>query len=319
MPDPNRSTGDPVESGLAVLQVETLLGAAYSAVVRAQAQAALEAVAVIDRVGFTTGADGSKTARVFEFAFRRHDLDSEAIATGSPEQPPAKTSQVQVSVPLLSLITPPNLIIDEAEIDLALEVVGHDQPPTPPEESGGAGPTGGAEPQDIGTGETSTRPAVIRARVAAGDGDATLKVKSRLKQVPAGGAARIHQLLDTAISDLGHLAPVNRTAQDRAEAARLLQRLSALVRRLPYQHSESPGRGWTVMDSFLQDISHALEFGATGEQFLHRTGELDAELRLMGQESNPTVQQFRAAVDALHAVAERLAPSMTADHPTQPE
>ncbi|SNT61984.1 Protein of unknown function [Actinomadura meyerae] len=300
MTDPNRSTGDPVESGLAVLRVEALLGAAYAAVVRAQAQAALEAVAVIDRVGFATGADGSKTARVFEFAFHRHELDPEAITADSAHGSPARTSQVEVSVPLLSLITPPSLIIDEAEIDLALEVVGHDQPP-----------------HDTGTEDTSTPPAVIHARVAAGD-DATLKVRSRLKQVPAGGTARIHQLLDTAVSDLGHLDQANQIAHYRDQAARLLQRLSALVGPLSSQRNPGP-REWTAMDGLLEDISEALEFGAPGEVLRAQTEELDAELRRMGDEDDPLVQQFRAALDALRAVVERLAPFMTEDRPAQPE
>ncbi|QFG21245.1 DUF2589 domain-containing protein [Actinomadura sp. WMMB 499] len=308
MPDPNRLAGDPAESSLAVLRVEALLGAAYTAVVRAQAQAALEAVAVIDRVGFTTGADGSKTARVFEFAFHRHDLDPEAIAAGGAEDPFTTTSQVQVSVPVLSLITPPSLIIDEAEIDLALEVVGHDHPPALPREPAGPGEAGGADhtgPQDTGTQETMPPPAVIRARVATGGGEATLKVKSRLRQVPAGGTARIHQLLDTAISDLGHLGTVDQVVQDRVEAARLVQRLTALI-------DANLRRDNEMLAIHVQQISHALEFGATRDDFLGWVELLTLQTRFIQNADVPTAERIRAAVKALDAVAKRLAPHMTA-------
>ncbi|POM26604.1 hypothetical protein BTM25_10060 [Actinomadura rubteroloni] len=148
---------------LASLRVEQLLAAAYQGVVRAQAGAFQEAARVIDGLGFSTDEHGRKVARTLEFDVRRLEFD--------PELQETAVKNVHVSVPVLSMLTLPNLVVDEADIEMALQITGHDGD------------------------------AVLRARVAPHQQDANLRIRTRLKQQPSTGAARIGQILDTAVAD----------------------------------------------------------------------------------------------------------------------
>ncbi|MFH9263929.1 DUF2589 domain-containing protein [Streptomyces sp. NPDC017546] len=158
--------------------VSALLGAAYEAVVHGQGLAAREAVELVRDLGFEK--DG--TAKPFRFAYQH----TEATEAG----PQVRT--VHATVPLLSLINPPVISIDKAEISMSLQLIsqGTETGPTDTAATGGGTPAA----------ETAT-PTLKGRIVHKNDSNAVMTIESTLKQRDLLGSSRLSQLLDAAVSD----------------------------------------------------------------------------------------------------------------------
>lgn len=106
-----------VSVGQGLLPIEYLIAAPLEAVVRAQAMAAQTTAQFVGEVGFETSPDGVSRARMvdFEYTYPRSDPNQPGNVVDTP---------VRVSVPVLSLLTVPNIAIDEASVDLNLKVAG---------------------------------------------------------------------------------------------------------------------------------------------------------------------------------------------------
>ncbi|MGW0395633.1 DUF2589 domain-containing protein [Streptomyces sp. NPDC003042] len=179
-------SGGDTAGGQQDIQVGYLLGAAYHAVVEGQAMAARESVELVRRLGF----DEDGNAMPFRFSYQR----SEAAENGAGMV--ART--VHATVPLLTMINPPMMSIDTAEIDMDI-AIRQQSGPAP-----GAPPAPAAVGLPGGTGQVRTPPAAIAGRVASSSRDATLKIRSVLKHRPLLGTGRLSDLLESAVSEHDH-------------------------------------------------------------------------------------------------------------------
>ncbi|HSG90637.1 MAG TPA: DUF2589 domain-containing protein [Pseudomonadales bacterium] len=101
------------------LLVEQMLGSTLGAIVRAQGLAASQLAELIEQVGFERAEDGTLEARTFSFRFQRSEL-----AEGSDT---LVERTVTATLPLLSVVNLPAIGIDEAQLDLRLRLVAHDE------------------------------------------------------------------------------------------------------------------------------------------------------------------------------------------------
>jgi hypothetical protein len=100
-----------------VLPIEYLLAAPLEALVRAQAMAARTTADFVGEVGFDVDKDGVSRARMLDFEYVHPQSD--------PDQPGNRVdTPVRVRVPVLSLLAIPNVMVDEATIELQVRVVG---------------------------------------------------------------------------------------------------------------------------------------------------------------------------------------------------
>lgn len=111
----------PVPQG--ILPIEYLLAAPLEALVRAQAMAAQTTADFVGQVGFETAEDGVTRARMVDFEYLHSQAD--------PNQPGNMLdTPVRVRVPVLSLLTVPNVTVEEASVDLQLRIMGQQAPTT---------------------------------------------------------------------------------------------------------------------------------------------------------------------------------------------
>lgn len=162
----------PVPQG--ILPIEYLLAAPLEALVRAQAMAAQTTADFVGQVGFETAEDGVTRARMVDFEYLHSQAD--------PNQPGNMLdTPVRVRVPVLSLLTVPNVTVEEASVDLQLRIMGQQ------------GPTNERR--------TTLLPAPSGIRLVGSiaspklaDQSASLKVAIKLKQAPT--PTGIQQILD---------------------------------------------------------------------------------------------------------------------------
>ena len=179
--------------------VEQLLGAALSSVVKAQAMAAREAIDIIDEVGFTADTRGNRRARTFEFRYTRHEVDP---ATGE-----VTPRTVTATIPLMTVLNLPSLVIDSAEVDLDIHIVAHQDEP-----AGGSSARGVMSVGSVGHSSRATgfAPATTLKRLygtAAGgevrEGSAaTLHVSAKLVRDRPLGLLRLDEVLDNAVAEI---------------------------------------------------------------------------------------------------------------------
>ncbi|MFH8407759.1 DUF2589 domain-containing protein [Streptomyces sp. NPDC018019] len=177
-PAPRPDTEAVSEATLTPLQIAQLLGGAYQSVIEAQALATRKTIEVFTEVGFHQHGNHF-LARTMQFDVRRQELD---------ENLSLAERNVRVSVPLLSMVNLPTLGIDQAEIEMGLQVTTHQEEKH----------SDSKEEQN----KKPAKPGTITARVASSTTTATLKVKSVLKQSPIPGTHRLEQILDSAIVDM---------------------------------------------------------------------------------------------------------------------
>jgi hypothetical protein len=180
----------PVPQG--ILPIEYLLAAPLEALVRAQAMAAQTTADFVGQVGFETAEDGVTRARMVDFEYLHSQAD--------PNQPGNMVdTPVRVRVPVLSLLTVPNVTVEEASIDFQLRIMGQ-QPPserpttTPAPRDGikvGAQPIGRA---GLLAPSSGLRLVGSIAPPKLADQTASLKVAIKLKQAPT--PTGIQQILD---------------------------------------------------------------------------------------------------------------------------
>lgn len=180
----------PVPQG--ILPIEYLLAAPLEALVRAQAMAAQTTADFVGQVGFETAEDGVTRARMVDFEYLHSQAD--------PNQPGNMLdTPVRVRVPVLSLLTVPNVTVEEASVDLQLRIMGQQAPdaerPT----------TAPVTRQSPARTQSSLRTALLPvssglrlvgsiAPPKMADQSASLKVAIKLKQAPT--PTGIQQILD---------------------------------------------------------------------------------------------------------------------------
>lgn len=100
-----------------ILPIEYLIAAPLEALIRAQAMAARTTAEFVGEVGFETDKEGISRARMldFEYVHPQADPDNPGHVVDTP---------VRVRVPVLSMLSIPNVVVDEASVDLHLRVVG---------------------------------------------------------------------------------------------------------------------------------------------------------------------------------------------------
>ena len=109
---------DPQGRGEAKL-IEHLVGSVLSSIVKAQGLAASQLVDMVEKVGFEPPTPGvPRKVRTFTFDFFRTEVD--------PATNQIVRNKVTASVPLLTLINLPSISIQEATIDMDLQLVGHE-------------------------------------------------------------------------------------------------------------------------------------------------------------------------------------------------
>ncbi|HLO02192.1 MAG TPA: DUF2589 domain-containing protein [Symbiobacteriaceae bacterium] len=187
----------PVPQG--ILPIEYLLAAPLEALVRAQAMAAQTTADFVGQVGFETAEDGVTRARMVDFEYLHSQAD--------PNQPGNMLdTPVRVRVPVLSLLTVPNVTVEEASVDLQLRIMGQqaptiERPTTAPvtRETPRINPNDPARLQSIARSPLLQAASGIRlvGSIAApklADQSASLKVAIKLKQAPTPSG--IQQILD---------------------------------------------------------------------------------------------------------------------------
>jgi hypothetical protein len=179
-----------------ILPLEYLLAAPLESVVRAQAMAARATAEFVGEVGFETDKDGVSRVRTVEFEYIHPQSD--------PDQPGNRLDlPVRVQVPVLSLLTIPNVTVDEATVEMQLRIVAAQQQETIKPTDGrrtAAGPANlraNALPLPFPADRIRMVGAVTAPRAA--EQTASLKVSIRMKQAPVPeGLSQILGLLSEA-------------------------------------------------------------------------------------------------------------------------
>lgn len=180
----------PVPQG--ILPIEYLLAAPLEALVRAQAMAAQTTADFVGQVGFETAEDGVTRARMVDFEYLHSQAD--------PNQPGNMLdTPVRVRVPVLSLLTVPNVTVEEASVDLQLRIMGQQAPET--EKPTTAPVTRGTPVKTQASLRSPLLPIASGLRLVGSiappkmaDQSASLKVAIKLKQAPT--PTGIQQILD---------------------------------------------------------------------------------------------------------------------------
>lgn len=180
----------PVPQG--ILPIEYLLAAPLEALVRAQAMAAQTTADFVGQVGFETADDGVTRARMVDFEYLHSQAD--------PNQPGNMLdTPVRVRVPVLSLLTVPNVTVEEATVDLQLRIMGQqapetDRPKTAPVTRGTPVRTQASLRESLLPIASGLRLVGSIAPPKMADQSASLKVAIKLKQAPT--PTGIQQILD---------------------------------------------------------------------------------------------------------------------------
>jgi len=173
--------------------IEHLVGSVLSSIVKAQGLAASQLVEMVDKVGFEPAEAGvPRRARTFTFDFVRSEVDS---ATNQIVR-----NKVTASVPLLTLINLPAITIQEATIDMDLQLVAHQQTKTA---SGDEGP--------LALYVVPAKKQVVRTtdQAMAIDSAGTIKLHVVMRQESALGLDKIQNLLDSGAEEkINPLPPV---------------------------------------------------------------------------------------------------------------
>lgn len=190
-----------------ILPIEFLIAAPLEAVVKAQAMAAHTTAEFVNDVGFEQDRDGTRRARMvdFEYTHPRADPNNPGEVIDTP---------VRVRVPLLSMISIPNVQVDEASVDLHLRVHGHQPATEQPRVSGEIKETEALRRESLATNlnlKADLQPRLLptlqqRARLVGSvtgsqiaEQTASLKISIKIKQAVAPeGLAQILSLLGEA-------------------------------------------------------------------------------------------------------------------------
>ncbi len=171
---------DPQGRGEAQL-IEHLVGSVLSSVVKAQGLAASQLVDMVDKIGFDPPTPGvGRKVRTFSFDFFRSELD--------PATNQIVRKQITASVPLLTLVNLPAISIQEATIDMDLQLVAHEQSSSP------AGQQGALDLYVV-----PAKKQVVRSsqQAVVVDSAGTIKIHVVMRQEPALGLDKIQSLLDS--------------------------------------------------------------------------------------------------------------------------
>ena len=170
--------------------VENIVGSVLSSVVKAQGLAASQLVEMIDTIGFepetAEPVRSPRKPRTFEFDFFRSEVNP---ATNQIER-----KRVTASVPLLTLINLPAIAIEEATIEMDLQLVAHER------ESQEDRIVQGAPGQEaLKLYAVPARKQIVRSpeRALAVDAAGTIKIRLVMRQQSALGLEKVQSLLDT--------------------------------------------------------------------------------------------------------------------------
>jgi len=99
--------------------IEELIGSTLASIVKTQGMVASQIAEIVETLGFEPAqANQPLRTRTFSFEFERSE-----IVEGSDE---VRRKKVTATLPLLSIVNLPSLAIDEADIQLSLRLVAHD-------------------------------------------------------------------------------------------------------------------------------------------------------------------------------------------------
>lgn len=165
--------------------IEYLVGSVLSSIIKAQGLAASQLVEMVDTIGFEASTPGvARKARTFTFDFYRTGVD--------PATNQIVRNRITASVPLLTLINLPAISIQEATIDMDLQLVAQEQTTS---SSGAKGP--------LNLYVVPARKQVVRTaqQVVAIDATGTIKLRMVMRQDNALGLDKIQNLLASGAED----------------------------------------------------------------------------------------------------------------------
>jgi hypothetical protein len=174
--------------------IEHLVGSVLSSIVKAQGLAATQLVDMVDKVGFyppDNSVSVPRQVRTFSFDFVRTEVDAQ---TGQIVK-----SNVTATVPLLTLVNIPAIAIQEATIDMDLQLVSHEET-----KSGGA-------PGQLDLYAVPAKKQVVRTadQAMTVDSAGTIKLHIVMRQENALGLDKIQRLLDSGGDE--HIKPLSTT------------------------------------------------------------------------------------------------------------
>lgn len=178
-----RDVPDPQES---VLSLAQLIGAPIHALVDAEAQSAMATARFIRSVGFTGNGDGMGDLGELQMArFKRRQRHADG-----------REDDVEVQIPLLSMLPIPALQIKDAELDYTVKIV---QTEALPQRQAEVNQLMATKDQGVLGGPTGEPPATLRATFAREQGsngrrsvDMLVKMKLRFEQADMpGGLAQL--------------------------------------------------------------------------------------------------------------------------------
>jgi hypothetical protein len=162
--------------------IENIVGSVLSSVVKAQGLAASQLVEMIDKIGF----EGKPLkTRMFEFDFVRSEID--------PATNQIVRKRVTASVPLLTLINLPAIAIEEAIIEMDLQLVAHEREA----QDGRLLKSPDQEPLKLYA--VPARKQIVRSpeKALAVDAAGTIKMRLVMRQQTALGLQKVQSLLDS--------------------------------------------------------------------------------------------------------------------------
>ena len=174
---------DPTQTQGEAQLIEHLVGSVLSSIVKAQGLAASQLVDMVEKVGFSppdANAGVPRQVRTFSFDFVRTEVD--------PTTNKLVRNNVTATVPLLTLINLPAIAIDEATIDMELQLVSHEESSTAPSGSG-----------KLDLYVVPAKKQVVRtgSQALAVDSAGTIKLHVVMRQEQALGLDKIQRLLDS--------------------------------------------------------------------------------------------------------------------------
>lgn len=164
--------------------IEHLIGSVLASVVKAQGLAASQLLDMVEAIGFE---GPERKTRMFDFSFMRSEVDQ-------TQDPPRVVQRlVNASVPLLTIINLPSIAIQEAIIDMDLQLVAQET----------TGIEGEKEKSPLRLHVIPAKQQVVRTsgQALAIDTAGTIKMHITMRQEPAVGLEKIQSLLGSGVSE----------------------------------------------------------------------------------------------------------------------
>lgn len=186
--------------------IENIVGSVLSSVVKAQGLAASQLMEMINKIGFEEAKPHK--ANMFEFDFVRSEID--------PATNQIVRKRVTASVPLLTLINLPAIAIEEAIIEMDLQLIAHEREAQVKRVMGSLE---GQQPLKLYA--VPARKQIVRSpeKALAVDAAGTIKMRLVMRQQTALGLQKVQSLLDSGSAENSVPEPKLLLNEQIAEAA----------------------------------------------------------------------------------------------------